>query len=205
MKKLFGIIITLVLLFSLSGCCKENEKNMAFTEEYKYYLDDTIIADKGWDWFDKTKYEEALNNHVFEKVDYEEIKQTMEGKDKTVIYFGFNPNFYQCPYCVVCLPIANEAAKISKIDKILYLDIYQMRTDNTEEYQWIYNFILGQHPEFGTRISVPTYIVVENGKVLSYHIATLKYIAEDGTSKFYKGMTEEQTTELKNIYIDMFK
>lgn len=205
MKKLFEIIITLVLLFSLSGCCKKNEKNIAFTEEYKYYLDDTIIADKGWEWFDKTKYEEALNDHVFEKVDYEEIKQAMEGKDKTVICFGFNPKFYQCPFCVACLPIANEAAKISKIDKILYLDIYQMRADNTDEYQWMYNFILEQYPDFGARISVPTYIVVENGKVLSYHIATLKYIADDGSSRYYIDMTEEQVTELRNIYIDMFK
>lgn len=204
MKKIF-VSLFIALIFIFAGCQGENKKKLAFEEEYKHYSNQAVVDALKWEWFDSERYNSVFENHVFEKNTFEEVKAAMEGEGKTYIYFGYNPKLYQCPYCAIVLPIANEAAIKNGVDKILYLDIYQMRKDNTEEYQWLKQFIKDQIPDFGEKILVPDYYVIEDGKILSHHIATLPYEKEDGSTGYLKDLTPEQINEIENIFDEMFK
>lgn len=204
MKKYF-ILFIIALVSVFAGCQGKNDKKLAFEYEYKHYANPEVVEALKWEWFDSERYNSVFEEHVFEKSTFEEIKEKMEGKGKTYIYFGYNPKLYQCPYCAIILPIANEAALRNGVDKILYLDIYQMRKDNTEEYKWLKEFITNQIPDFGEKILVPDYYVIEDGQILSHHIATLPYEKEDGSTGYLKDLTPEQIKEIENIFDEMFK
>ena len=201
MKKVF-MLLCLVLVVLSFGCKDSDlEKKKAFEDDYKYYMDEAVVDALGWDWFDKASYNKVFDEHVFVKSTFEEVKSAMEGKERVVIYFGYNPKLYQCPYCATALPIANEAALENGVSKILYLDIFQIRKDETDEYKWLRSFIQEQIPDFGEKILVPDFYVIENGKILSHHIATFK----DEEGKYIKDLTDIQKEELKNVYNEMFK
>lgn len=195
------LLVLLVLALGLASCISDKDK---FLKEYSYYLDEANVPEK-WTWFDKGTYEDAINEKLYTKCIFNDILLKIEKGEKFVVYFGFNPAYYQCPYCVVSLPIAVEAAKEVNLDTIYYLDIYQMRTNNTGEYQWLYQYILDHTEEYGSRISVPDYFVFDGGEIKGHHCATLTYQDEEGKSKYYVDLTAEQKQELKQIYIDLFK
>lgn len=206
MKKIL-ILIILMFLVILPGC-KENvdEGKNDFYNDYSHYL--KVVPD-GWDWFDLAAYTNMLDHSVFTKRNFSEIKNALEGNEKVVIYFGYNPKLYECPYCAIALPILNEAALESDVEEILYLDIYQIRKDyengleneNSESYKWLLDFITSQIPDFGEKILVPDIFVIENGKILSHHTAT--FMGEDG--KYIKDLSVEEKQNLKEIYLDMLK
>ncbi len=202
MKKI--IAITLVMIFILLvGCNNKKDPQEEFFEDYSYYTKERTEA-IGWDWFDIEEFNKMLEDHVFYKSSFNEVKKEMEGKERVVIYFGYKPELYQCPYCAAALPILNEAAKECNVQKILYLDIFEIRKNDTAEYKWLKEFIVKQIPDFGDVIKVPDIFVIENGKIIDHHLATLSYTNEDGTTGFLKGMTEEEKEQLKQIYVKMF-
>lgn len=201
MKKL-SIICFLFFFIFLSGCTKEKSdediKKDAFISEYSYYNEEANVPET-WDWFDLEELNNALNKRKILKLTYDETKEMIESGEQVVIYYGFDPKLYQCPYCVASLSSAVDAAIEVDID-IYYLDIRTMRVDNTEEYLWLYNGMLEVFPDFGTRISAPTYVKYNHGKPVDYHVATLK----DEENNSIKSLTQEQKEELKNLYITLF-
>lgn len=204
MKKILILIMSLFLIV-LSGC-KENvdEGKSEFYNDYSYYLK---VVPKDWEWFDLNIFTNMLENNVFVKKSFQEIKEAMEGEKRVIIYLGAKPDLLQCPYCAISLPILNEAALEKNVKEILYLDILQMRKDyeknldneNSKNYKWLLDFITNQVADFGERIAVPDIYVIEDGKILSHHIAT--FLGEDG--KYIEDLTKEQKEELKKIYLDM--
>ena len=146
-----------------------------------------------------------LEKNVFVKKDFDTIKKALTSDKRVYIYFGYNPYKYQCPFCAAALPTANEAAQSNKVEEILYLDIFDMRKNNTDEYLWLLDFIQKQVSDFGEKLLVPDIFVVENGKILGHHRATIEITKEDGQTEYLKGMTIEQKEQLKKIYIDLFK
>lgn len=202
MKTKLGLLLSLIMIMCVICGCKE--KKETFNDNYNYYANEKFIP-KDWDWFNREEYNEMLEKNVFVKKEFSEIKKALESKEKVYIYFGYNPYKYQCPFCAAALPIANKAALESNVKEILYLDIYEMRKNNTEEYVWLLDFIQKQVSDFGEKLLVPDIFVVEGGKVLGHHRATIQVINEDGTASYLKGMTEEQKQELKDIYINLFK
>lgn len=202
MKKFY--IVCFLLVFGLLCGCKigandDEAKKDDFVTEYSYYYN-TENVPEDWDWFNLEEFTNSLNQRKILKLSFEEIKAKIESGEHVVIYYGFDPQLYQCPYCVACLPSAVEAAMELDID-IYYLDIRTMRVDNTEEYLWLYNGMLEVFPDFGSRISAPTYVTYNDSKPVDYHIATLK----DSEDKSIKDLNEEQKVELKNIYLDLFQ
>lgn len=206
MKKILILMISLFLII-LPGC-KENvdEGKSEFYNDYSLYL--KAVPDD-WYWFDLASYTNMLDYNVFTKRSFQEIKEAIESEKKVVIYLGAKPEFLPCPYCAIALPILNEAALESNVKEILYLDIIQMRkeydngldNENSANYQWLLDFITNQIPDFGKRIAVPDIYVIENGQILSHHIAT--FMGEDG--KYIQDLTLEEKQNLKEIYLNMLK
>jgi hypothetical protein len=145
--------------------------------------------------------------HVFQKVDYKQIKEALSSTTGTyIILFAFDPDFYECPFCFTCMPIINEAALAESVDQILYLDIYGIRTNNSEEYQWIVNNLDSRVDDLmirdnQKRIVVPDLYVIKDGEILDHHIATFP----NGEGGFMLDLTVDQKVQLKLIYQEMFQ
>lgn len=198
MKKILTLILLSMTIFLFSCNNKTNEKKESFISEYSYYYNDENIKDD-WNWFNKTEFQDALNLKRVIKLEFSEVKEKIESGEEFVIYYGFNPEFYQCPYCVAALPIAINSFDEIGMD-IYYLDIYAMRTNNTLEYLYLLNQ-LQKDNDFGEKILVPTYVSYANGEVKKYHIATLK----DQEGKYIKDLSDSQKEELKQIYQELVK
>lgn len=204
MKKILILMISLFLVI-IPGC-KENvdDGKSEFYNDYSYYLK---VVPENWEWFDLNIFTNMLENNVFVKRSFQEIKEVIESEGRVIIYLGAKPDSLPCPYCAISLPILNEAALEKNVKEILYLDIFQMRKDyennldneNSKSYKWLLDFITNQVADFGERISVPDIYVIEDGKILSHHIAT--FLGDDG--KYIQDLTKEQKEELKKIYLDM--
>lgn len=202
-NRIFIILCLLFFIAIFNGCKKEDEKE-TFNSDYSYYSNEELIP-SDWDWLDINEYKKMLEKNVFVKKDFDTIKKALTSDKRVYIYFGYNPYKYQCPFCAAALPTANEAALANKVEEILYLDIFDMRKNNTDEYLWLLDFIQKQVSDFGEKLLVPDIFVVENGKVLGHHRATIEITKEDGQTEYLKGMTIEQKEQLKKIYIDLFK
>lgn len=181
MKSFYKIVLVLLLSFFLTSC---DSGKRAFEDDYQMFKD---------------------KEHVYRKVDYKTIYNSFT-KDEgyKVIVFAFDPDYYECPYCMMLLPIINEVAITSGVKEILYFDVYQMRKNRTEEYVRLVDYITNQ-VQLDTRndlyeIVVPDLYVVKDGKILSHHIATFK----DEEGKYILNLTNEQKDELQEIYKYMF-
>lgn len=176
-----SIFLLLGLIIFLSGCTSPKDK---FEEDYQMFKN---------------------VDHVFEKVNYRSAYNALTGKGKYVIVFAYDPDLYVCPYCMEVLPILNEAALESEVVKILYLDIRTMRVERTDEYTELIDYIFDQVDDLKSRegkleIIVPDVYVVSDGEILAHHVATLK----DDEGKYILGLDDNQKSELKDIYINMF-
>ncbi|MGI6710464.1 MAG: hypothetical protein ACOX4W_03365 [Bacilli bacterium] len=183
--------LLIVLLFlSLTGCkTKTPTKKESFENDYVS--------------FKKTE-------HVFQKEDLNDVLEILI-KESGIIVFAFNPNVRSCPYCDEALPIINEVAKELKIDKVIYVDIYADRTNNSYQYQLLYNYLTNlNNPNVkeeialelidNTKIIVPDVYVVKDGEVLAHHIALLK----NEENQYIRNLNDVQKEEVYNIYYEMF-
>ncbi len=183
MKNIYKVFLLIFISIFLISC-KDNGKR-AFENDYQMF--------KG-------------EEHVFRKVDYDTMYQEFtKSTEHRVIVFAFDPDLYECPYCMLLLPIMNEVALEEGLKEILYFDVYEMRKDRTNEYVDLVEFITSQ-TDLEIRndlheIVVPDIYLVKNGKIISHHIATFK----DEEGRFIFNLTEAEKEEIKSIYRDMFK
>lgn len=136
-------------------------------------------------------------NHIYKVCQPKEIIELLNSKERAVIIFSFP----ECPWCQAAIPYLNEIAKEQNYDKIYYLNILKIREENSEEYLTIFNKIrydIG-NPE---KINAPTVIVIDNGKVLGYHIDTVESHVKNDNDVLMP-MNDEQIEELKNIYREL--
>ena len=83
-----------------------------------------------------------------------------------VVYLGFD----ECPFCQAYAPILNEAAEEAGVP-VLYYDILQDRTDNTDAYKAIVKALDGQleyDNDGNPRIYVPDVSFVVNGEIIEH-------------------------------------
>ncbi len=131
----------------------------------------------------------------------DDVIKKINGDYTGIIMFGFK----NCPWCQAAISYVDEIAKEKEYEEVLYLDIKDMR-DNTEsanheKYLNIYEKIKEEigNPE---KIIAPTVIVLKDGKITGYHVATVtSHIIVDGN---LPPMTDEQINELKEIYRNIF-
>ncbi len=151
-----------------------------------------------------------------------EIVDIMKNED-AVIYFGFA----RCPWCRNIVEPLLKASQNEKVDKIYYVDIYNIRdsyeftgsivptqtqkgTDayyeilkildkNLEEY-YIEDDSKNEYDTGVKRLYAPTVVAISKGKVKAFHEGTLE-AQEDP----YTALTDKQKEELTKTYEDLMK
>ena len=115
-----------------------------------YYLNLTKVTDASKF---KEEYSRVSEDNVFVyRTDKEIIDILKHGTG--IVYLGFP----ECPWCQAYVSYLDEVAKETKIEKIYYLNILEIRKNNTKEYQEIVSLLdnyLSYDEEGKKRIYVP--------------------------------------------------
>lgn len=83
-----------------------------------------------------------------------------------IVYLGFP----ECPWCQTYTVYLNEVAKENGIEKIYYLNIKEMRSNNTENYQKIVKLldsILEKDENGNKKVYVPQVVFVKKGEIMA--------------------------------------
>lgn len=110
------------------------------------------------------EYTKVPMDNAFIYKSEEEIINILEN-GSGIVYLGFP----ECPWCQSYVVYLNEVVRDNGLDTIYYLNIRDIRSNNTENYQKIVNLIsdLLPYDELGNkRIYVPQVVVVKNGKII---------------------------------------
>lgn len=208
-KKIITFISLLFLSTILIGCEGKNIESDAVKFKNEYESLNEKVNDSG------KKYVEVSidDDNVITYSNYNEVMDILNN-GTGVIYFGFP----ECPWCRNVVPILLESAEITGINKIYYYNALSIRDtkvlnengtittekEGTEEY---YNLIsvlseyLGEYKGLNDtsikRLYFPTVVFVKDGEILGLHVGTVS----SQTDPYIK-LNEEQTSELKNIYVD---
>ncbi len=159
-KKILMGLMVVIMLF-ITGC--NNEKVEESSDATKF----------------SKEYSGVEEDNIFVYKNIEEIIKILEN-GTGVVYLGFP----ECKWCVAYVPMLNDVAKKSGVEKINYFDIKEDRENNTDEYQQIVTLLkdhLGYDDEGNHRIYVPAVIVVVNGEIKGF---------DDETSFDTKGFDE---------------
>ena len=128
-----------------------------------YYLNLTKVTDASKF---KEEYSNVSEDNVFVyRTDKEIIDILKHGTG--IVYLGFP----ECPWCQAYVSYLDEVAKETKIEKIYYLNILEIRKNNTREYQEIVSLLdnyLSYDEEGKKRIYVPAVVAVKEGEIISF-------------------------------------
>ncbi len=169
-----GLFLFMCICFLVSGCsCNEKSKIM-----------------KDYPSLDK--------KHVYEEIDVFELTSLIEKEDFYLIM-----GFPQCPWCQAIMGVLDDVAHENNVKKIYYLDIKDIRDNEGaagfNEFQILSNGIFKDAKDIEKdRINAPTFVKVENGKMVAYHIDTVPtHVMNE--NMVLPPLTDEQIMELKNI------
>lgn len=128
-----------------------------------YYLNLTKVTDASKF---KEEYSRVSEDNVFVyRTDKEIIEILKHGTG--IVYLGFP----ECPWCQAYVSYLDEVAKETKIEKIYYLNILEIRKNNTKEYQEIVSLLdnyLSYDEEGKKRIYVPAVVAVKEGEIIGF-------------------------------------
>lgn len=184
-KKIFIIGLAILLLMGICIVIYNHFKPTEVSDAIKFQED----------------YPKVSKDNVFVYRSENEIIQILE-HGTGVIYLGFP----QCPWCQEYVTFVDEVAKETGLEKIYYLNIFDIRQNNTQSYQKLVALLdeyLSYDDEGNKRIYVPTIISIKDGKITGF---------DDETSKDTKGYENpqeywenEDLTSLKNKLKNMFQ
>lgn len=215
------VIVALLIIFLPKG--KDDKggmvggisDNLRFKEEYEKYNGEKTSDGKT---YLEVKIDE--DNPIVYKTDAE-ILDVLQ-KETAIVYFGWA----NCPWCRNIVEPLLQIAKDNGIDKIYYVDIYDIRDSysvekgklkqdkkGTDAYYKILDF-LGDKldayyvndkdgKEYSTgvsRISAPTVVAVSNGEVKAYHAGTVSSQKDP-----YKALSEDEKNNLLAIYQNLYE
>ena len=128
-----------------------------------YYLNLTKVTDASKF---KEEYSRVSEDNVFVyRTDKEIIEILKHGTG--IVYLGFP----ECHWCQAYVSYLDEVAKETKIEKIYYLNILEIRKNNTKEYQEIVSLLdnyLSYDEEGKKRIYVPAIVAVKEGEIIGF-------------------------------------
>ena len=128
-----------------------------------YYLNLTKVTDASKF---KEEYSNVSEDNVFVyRTDKEVIDILKHGTG--IVYLGFP----ECPWCQAYVSYLDEITKETKIEKIYYLNILEIRKNNTKEYQEIVSLLdnyLSYDEEGKKRIYVPAVVAVKEGEIIGF-------------------------------------
>ena len=190
MKKNNYLLYAFFLIFVVGG--------VAF---YLLFVDDgvpNVDETKKDNYKFSVEYTKVPMDNVFVYKSETEIIDILEN-GSGIIYLGFP----ECPWCQSYVVYLNEVARDNGIENIYYLNIKEMRANNTENYQKIVALIdslLSVDENGNKRIYVPQVVFVKKGEIIAGDNETS--MISDGTPSEY--WTSENIANLKqklNNYI----
>ena len=113
----------------------------------------------------------SKDNSFVYKTDKEIIEILKHGTG--VVYLGFP----ECPWCQGYVGYIEEIAKKTNVSKVYYLNVLEIRKNNTKEYQEIVSILndyLDYDEEGKKRVYVPLVIAVKDGKIIDCDSETSK-------------------------------
>ena len=128
-----------------------------------YYLNLTKVTDASKF---KEEYSNVSEDNVFVYRTENEIIDILK-HGTGIVYLGFP----ECPWCQAYVSYLDEVAKETKIEKIYYLNILEIRKNNTREYQEIVSLLdnyLSYDEEGKKRIYVPAIVAVKEGEIIGF-------------------------------------
>lgn len=140
------------------------------------------------------EYPSMPDDNVFTYATVDEIIDVLDG-GSGIVYLGFP----ECQWCEAYVPYLNEVAKDVGISEILYYNIREDRSNNSENYQRIVELLDGylQNDEDGNpRIYVPAVIFVNNGTMVGFDDETS--LDTGGFTNPDDYWTEEEVNDLKS-------
>ena len=145
------------------------------------------------------EYPSVSENNVYYYATYDEVVD-MFTKGTGIVFFGFA----SCPWCQVYAPVLDEVAREYGVEKIFYLNIKEMRDENTDEYKKLVEFTSGylEIDESGQkRIFVPDTYFIKEGKIVG-HNNSMSLISGIDANKYFN---EERRKELKADFIRLIE
>ena len=181
MKKIIvGIVIAVLLLGGLSFCYIANRSNLKFKNEFERLNNKTYTQDAK-----ETKYITVkidANNPVIYLNNQNIIKNIKNGNK--IIMFGNKKDNGTRNVVETLLEVAKE----NNVDKVYYYNVEKDSKMNDKIVETINNNNI-------KKIEAPLVIVVNKGKIVSYHMGTV------GTHNDYsKELTKEEKQELSKSY-----
>lgn len=141
-----------------------------------------------------SEYTQVGEDNVFVYRNSDEIIKILKN-GTGVVYLGFP----ECQWCQAYVPMLNEVAKETGIEKIYYYNILQDRKDNTKVYKEIVSILdkeLQYDDEGNRRIYVPNVSFHIDGKIIGNDYETSLDTHDLDDPKDY--WTEKEQKELKD-------
>ena len=140
----------------------------------------------------------SIKNKFVYKDDKEVINMLKTGTG--IIYFGFP----ECPWCQQYSKYLDEVANDSTIKEVVYLNVLQIRKDNTKEYQELVSILkdyLNKDDKDNPRIFVPHVVAVKDGKILGNNNETATISEPISTTDYWTKEKEDNLkVELKKLF-----
>ena len=140
------------------------------------------------------EYPSMPDDNVFTYATVDEIIDVLDG-GSGIVYLGFP----ECQWCEAYVPYLNEVAEYVGISEILYYNIREDRSNNSENYRKIVELLDGyltDDEEGNPRIYVPAVIFVNNGTIVGFDDETS--LDTGGFTNPDDYWTEEEVNDLKS-------
>ena len=199
---IIAVIIGIIAFKEEKNKHKENKVNLV-KEEFESL--NGVVNDTGYTF----NTVEIDVNAPIEKIDIKKAVEVIE-KEDAVILFGYAKD----NICRNAITTFLQAADSVGINKIYYVESYDLINNTSEEYQKLlekidvvldkYELEDAEGNKIGTiqkKIFVPTVVVFKNKELLDYHLGTLEENMKD--ENLNKELTKEEKEELFDIYTNM--
>ncbi len=135
-----------------------------------------------------------MENNIYYYATYDEIVEVLT-KGTGIVFFGFPA----CPYCQAYVPVLDEVARERDVEKIYYLNIKEMRKQETDEYKKLVE-ILSDYLEVDEngvkRIYVPDAYFIKDGKIVGHNNSMSTLSGVDVKEYFNETRRKELKTQL---------
>lgn len=161
MKKLVGLICSILLLISCGTQSPQEDKSLTITSSVEIQ---TFPAD-----MQNYRFLED-QEHVFEETTMREVAHFMAEGGSGILFFGY----VGCPWCERAVPIINQAAKDAGL-KIYYVDV-RNPINTLDDYYVLQPYIepIFVEDSSGQKVfKVPEVVGVKNGEIVGNHLALL--------------------------------
>lgn len=180
-------ILSILLIIGLVVVVITLNDNLRFKLSYEYVNHLEYSNGK------KIKVSIPINNHVKYLTGNKITTFLKEGTG--ILYFGYNT----CPWCRNALPVLLDVVLENK-EPLYYIDSHQLDSDTFKEIVSLLEKYLEENENGEKVLAVPDVYFIKAGKVVGHHVGTV-----DSYHNPYQGMSMEEKSELKGIYMDLYE